>query len=270
MWNCASPGGLLPEQVWDAAPIPALGLAPGRPSGSAMPLLWAHAEFLKLLIAREQRAAGRDCCRRWSSAIGGPGGRATAPAWHWRDEVPICAARGRARCASRTASPSLCTSASTAGSRFRIATPRSQPVRAVVGGDNGPGAGPPCRAQFHALLWIAVGGRGSSRAAGPYRGRARVAAHGLMSSAQVAAHDTADFHQIAFALRHGTALRAQMLAQVLFEYIRHQPVGRAAHRSNLLQHRGAFLVGPSARSSASVWPRMRRTRANSRSLFRRM
>ena len=53
MLNCASPGGLLPEQVWDAAPIPALELMPGRPSGSAMPLVWAHAEFLKLLSARE-------------------------------------------------------------------------------------------------------------------------------------------------------------------------------------------------------------------------
>jgi len=52
--RCASPGGLLPEQVWDAEPIPALGLFPGRPSGSAMPLVWSHAEFLKLLIARDQ------------------------------------------------------------------------------------------------------------------------------------------------------------------------------------------------------------------------
>ena len=40
--------GLIPEQVWDAAPIPAKGLFPGRPSGSAMPLVWAHAEFIKL------------------------------------------------------------------------------------------------------------------------------------------------------------------------------------------------------------------------------
>ncbi len=49
--RCASPGGLLPEQVWDAAAIPERGLFPGKPSGSAMPLMWAHAEFLKLLIA---------------------------------------------------------------------------------------------------------------------------------------------------------------------------------------------------------------------------
>jgi glucoamylase len=52
--RCASPGGLLPEQVWDGEPIPAHGLFPGRPTGSAMPLVWSHAEFLKLLIARDR------------------------------------------------------------------------------------------------------------------------------------------------------------------------------------------------------------------------
>ncbi|MCC6715849.1 MAG: glycosyl hydrolase [Gammaproteobacteria bacterium] len=47
----ASGGGMLPEQVWDAAPIPARGLVPGRPTGSAMPLAWAHAEFVKLALS---------------------------------------------------------------------------------------------------------------------------------------------------------------------------------------------------------------------------
>jgi glucoamylase len=41
-------GGLLPEQVWDSDPIPEKGLFPGKPSGSAMPLVWAHGEFIKL------------------------------------------------------------------------------------------------------------------------------------------------------------------------------------------------------------------------------
>ena len=54
MWRMASPGGMLPEQVWDADPIPGRRLAPGRPTGSAMPLVWAHAEFIKLLISRHQ------------------------------------------------------------------------------------------------------------------------------------------------------------------------------------------------------------------------
>ncbi len=41
-------GGLIPEQVWDSADIPDEGLYCGRPSGSAMPLVWAHAEYVKL------------------------------------------------------------------------------------------------------------------------------------------------------------------------------------------------------------------------------
>jgi glucoamylase len=45
----ASDGDLLPEQVWDAADIAERELFRGRPSGSAMPLVWAHAEHIKLL-----------------------------------------------------------------------------------------------------------------------------------------------------------------------------------------------------------------------------
>jgi glucoamylase len=46
-------GGMLPEQVWDSDAIPERGLYPGRPSGSAMPLVWAHAEYIKLLMSRQ-------------------------------------------------------------------------------------------------------------------------------------------------------------------------------------------------------------------------
>jgi glucoamylase len=52
MAHMASAGGMLPEQIWDAAPIPWRGLLPGRPTGAAMPLVWAHAEFLKLAASR--------------------------------------------------------------------------------------------------------------------------------------------------------------------------------------------------------------------------
>ncbi len=44
----ANEGGLIPEQVWDAPDIPERKLYFGRPSGSATPLVWAHAEYLKL------------------------------------------------------------------------------------------------------------------------------------------------------------------------------------------------------------------------------
>lgn len=40
--------GLLPEQVWDSDDIPERELFKGRPSGSAMPLVWAHSEYIKL------------------------------------------------------------------------------------------------------------------------------------------------------------------------------------------------------------------------------
>lgn len=45
----ASESHLIPEQVWDAADLPGRELYRGRPSGSAMPLVWAHAEHVKLL-----------------------------------------------------------------------------------------------------------------------------------------------------------------------------------------------------------------------------
>ena len=45
----ASATGLLPEQVWDEQDKPKSHMFLGRPTGSAMPLMWAHAEYVKLL-----------------------------------------------------------------------------------------------------------------------------------------------------------------------------------------------------------------------------
>lgn len=54
MTRMASPLGLLPEQIWDVPEaIPQRFLFPGRPTGSAMPLAWAHAEFIKLVVSRQ-------------------------------------------------------------------------------------------------------------------------------------------------------------------------------------------------------------------------
>jgi glucoamylase len=52
MARMTSAGGMMPEQVWDAAPIEERRLVPGRPTGAAMPLVWAHAEYLKLVASR--------------------------------------------------------------------------------------------------------------------------------------------------------------------------------------------------------------------------
>jgi glucoamylase len=41
--------GLIPEQVWDEADLPQKHLRFGGPTGSAVPLVWAHAEYITLL-----------------------------------------------------------------------------------------------------------------------------------------------------------------------------------------------------------------------------
>ena len=45
----ATPTGLLPEQVWDQPDEPEVHMFLGKPTGAAMPLMWAHAEYIKLL-----------------------------------------------------------------------------------------------------------------------------------------------------------------------------------------------------------------------------
>jgi glucoamylase len=49
----ANEGGMISEQVWDSDDIPEKELFRGRPSGSAMPLVWAHAEYIKLIRSLE-------------------------------------------------------------------------------------------------------------------------------------------------------------------------------------------------------------------------
>ncbi|MET3927373.1 glycoside hydrolase family 15 protein [Devosia sp. 2618] len=75
-------GGLIPEQIWDVEPIEERGLYPGKPTGSAMPLVWAHGEFLKLLAAF---ATGRatesftEIEERYAGKVPNAG------CWNWRE-----------------------------------------------------------------------------------------------------------------------------------------------------------------------------------------
>jgi glucoamylase len=54
MARATGPGGMLPEQVWDQKPPP--GATPGTPTFSATPLVWSHAQFIRLA---QNLAAGR-------------------------------------------------------------------------------------------------------------------------------------------------------------------------------------------------------------------
>jgi glucoamylase len=49
MEKFATPTCLLPEQIWDQADRPERLMYYGKPTGGAMPLMWAHAEYIKLL-----------------------------------------------------------------------------------------------------------------------------------------------------------------------------------------------------------------------------
>lgn len=44
----ANDGGMIPEQIWDTNDIPDKELFRGKATGAAMPLIWAHSEYIKL------------------------------------------------------------------------------------------------------------------------------------------------------------------------------------------------------------------------------
>lgn len=55
MERFATENGLLTEQVWDQTDRPELHLFQGRPTEAAMPLAWAHAEYISLLRSASDR-----------------------------------------------------------------------------------------------------------------------------------------------------------------------------------------------------------------------
>jgi len=85
MRRFGSRGGMLPEQAWDAPDIPDQGLFLGRPAGSAMPLAWAHAEYIKLV---RSMALGRSIDRPEAAWARYEGVRPTARRATWRFDAP--------------------------------------------------------------------------------------------------------------------------------------------------------------------------------------
>ena len=80
MEGFASKGGMLPEQIWDEADLPEHGMYLGRQAGSAMPLMWAHAEYIKLL----RSASGGDiydCVRTVADRYRDGNGRHDLEVW---------------------------------------------------------------------------------------------------------------------------------------------------------------------------------------------
>lgn len=78
--------GMIPEQIWDSNDIPELGLRRGGPTGSAMPLAWAHAEFVKLTCSiLEEKPIDRPQ-KLWQRY---QGRKPNARTWYWSAQAPV-------------------------------------------------------------------------------------------------------------------------------------------------------------------------------------
>jgi glucoamylase len=96
--------GLVPEQVWDVAPIPEQNLFPGRPSGSAMPLVWAHAELVKLAASLR---LGRPVDRPEPVWLRYNGTKPRPMRAHWSRRMPVGSMRSGQSLRLILGSPSL-------------------------------------------------------------------------------------------------------------------------------------------------------------------
>jgi len=80
--------GLIPEQIWDAPDLPSQHFLFGRKTGAAVPLLWAHAEYVKL----RRSAADRKSCDLieavYDRYVRGQGQRDPMEVWKFNRQVP--------------------------------------------------------------------------------------------------------------------------------------------------------------------------------------
>jgi glucoamylase len=91
-----SAGNMLPEQVWDMDDLPSREMLRGKPSGAAMPLVWAHAEYVKLLrSATDGRVFDR--VELVAQRYANPRARATIEVWRRERAVTRMAAGRRLR-----------------------------------------------------------------------------------------------------------------------------------------------------------------------------
>ena len=126
----ASDGGMLPEQVWDSDDVPEFELTNGRPTGGAMPLVWAHAEYAKLVRSLHN-------------------GRVfDMPQQPYERYV-----RRQTRCTITIWAPQSRASTMPAGNTLRVHSPCAGTIRWVV--DDGAPMAIVCRRTPIAALWIA-------------------------------------------------------------------------------------------------------------------
>ena len=91
-----SAGGMLPEQVWDKEDMPEFGMWRGQPTGSAMPLVWAHAEYVKLLRSTTDKRVF-DRVDAVAERYATPRARGTVEVWRRDRQVARMEAKRRLR-----------------------------------------------------------------------------------------------------------------------------------------------------------------------------
>ncbi len=84
--------GLIPEQIWDAPDLPAKHLRLGGGTGSAIPLLWAHAEYLKLQRSAADKKVFDLVEPVFNRYAGSVAKRPSNEVWKFNRQVPVVAA----------------------------------------------------------------------------------------------------------------------------------------------------------------------------------
>ena len=89
--------GLIPEQIWDAPDLPSRHFLFGRKTGAAVPLLWAHAEYVKL---RHSVVDGKSCDviePAYDRYVRGHREHRPIEVWKFNRQVPMIAVGTRLR-----------------------------------------------------------------------------------------------------------------------------------------------------------------------------
>jgi glucoamylase len=89
--------GLIPEQIWDAPDLPARHLRFGGPTGAAVPLLWAHAEYVKLHRSAADGIVFDLIDAAYDRYVGRNGERKAIEVWKFNRQVPTVGADTRLR-----------------------------------------------------------------------------------------------------------------------------------------------------------------------------
>jgi glucoamylase len=93
----AGTGQLIPEQVWDAPSHPGRELVTGHTTGSARPLVWAHAEYLKLRRSIQEGRVFDQPPQTVERYLAGPPRPAPFAFWRFNHKLRTMAAGRRLR-----------------------------------------------------------------------------------------------------------------------------------------------------------------------------